>query len=45
MVWLPCSMYTNVKLPDDETWTKVSAAMTKEDLEASLHQEGVPTRG
>ena len=38
------SLYSNVKLPGDETWTKVSPATAKEDLLASVKEENVCTR-
>ena len=33
------SLYANVKLPGDLTWTKVSPAMAKADLAASIREE------
>ena len=33
------SMYVNVKLPGDATWTRVSPNMAKDDLEASIREE------
>ena len=39
------SMYSNVKLPGDENWTKVTVAMAKEDLAASMHEENTHTGG
>ena len=33
------SLYTNIKLPGDTTWTKVTPAMASEDLEASHREE------
>ena len=33
------SLYANIKLPGDMTWTKVTPAMAREDLEASHREE------
>ena len=33
------SLYTNIKLPGDQTWTHVMPQMAREDLEASLKEE------
>ena len=33
------SLYTNVKLPGDEAWTRVTPDMAREDLEASVKEE------
>ena len=33
------SMYINIKLPGDSTWTRISPDMAREDLEASLREE------
>ena len=33
------SLYTNVKLPGDENWTKVTPDMAHEDLERSMREE------
>ena len=33
------TLYTNIKLPGDTTWTKVTPAMAREDLEASHREE------
>lgn len=33
------SLYSNVKLPGDLSWTRVTPAMAQEDLEASLREE------
>ena len=38
------SLYSNVKLPGDETWTRVSPATAREDLLASVKEENVCTR-
>ena len=38
------SLYSNVKLPGVEVWTKVTPEMAREDLAASMHEEGVLTR-
>ena len=38
------SLYSNVKLPGDETWTRVSPATAREDLTASVKEENVCTR-
>ena len=33
------TLFTNIKLPGDESWTKVTADMARDDLEASLREE------
>ena len=33
------TLYTNIKLPGDQSWTKVTADMARDDLEASLREE------
>ena len=33
------SLYSNIKLPGDESWTKITPRMAKEDLEASVQEE------
>ena len=33
------SLVTNIKLPGDENWTRVTPQMSKEDLEASMWEE------
>ena len=33
------SLYTNIKLPGDNSWTKITPRMAKEDLEASVQEE------
>ena len=33
------SLYTNIKLPGDQAWTRVTPLMAREDLEASLREE------
>ena len=38
------TLYTNIKLPGDNTWTKVTAAMAREDLAASIREENVCTQ-
>ena len=38
------SMYSNIKLLGDESWRKVTVAMAKEDLAASMHEESAHTR-
>ena len=38
------SLYSNIKLPGDESWTKVTVAMAREDLAASMHEESAHTR-
>ena len=35
------SLYANIKLPGDTTWTKVSPAAAREDLEASIREENL----
>ena len=38
------SLYSNVKLPGDETWTRVTPATAREDLAASAREESACTR-
>ena len=38
------TLFTNVKLPGDTKWTRVTAAMAREDLEASIKEESVSTQ-
>ena len=38
------SLYTNIKLPGDSAWTKVTPAMAREDLGASLREENSNTQ-
>ena len=33
------SLYTNIKLPGDAAWTRITPDMAKEDLEASMREE------
>ena len=33
------SLYTNIKLPGDNSWTRITPRMAKEDLEASVREE------
>ena len=33
------SLYANIKLPGDESWTRVTPSMAKQDLEASMKEE------
>ena len=33
------SLYTNIKLPGDNSWTNITPRMAKEDLEASVQEE------
>ena len=33
------SLYSNVKLPGDESWTRVTVPMARDDLQASLNEE------
>ena len=35
------SLYTNIKLPGDESWTRVTPSMAREDLEASMRHENL----
>lgn len=37
------SLYTNIKLPGDSSWTRVTPAMARDDLEASLREENANT--
>ena len=37
------SLFTNIKLPGDTTWTKVTPAMARADLEASMREENANT--
>ena len=38
------SLFTNVKLPGDVNWTRVTADMARNDLEASMREEGIATQ-
>ena len=38
------SLFTNIKLPGDSSWTRVTPAMTREDLGASLREENAHTQ-
>ena len=38
------SLFVNVKLPGDTDWTRVTAAMAREDLDASIREEGLATQ-
>ena len=38
------SLFANIKLPGDQTWTRVTAGMAREDLRASLEEEGNATQ-
>ena len=38
------SLFTNVKLPGDANWTRVTADMARSDLEASIREEGLATQ-
>ena len=38
------SLYANIKLPGDSSWTKVTPAMAREDLGASLREENAHTQ-
>lgn len=38
------SLYTNIKLPGDKAWTKVTAQMAKDDLEASMQEESTQVK-
>ena len=38
------SLFTNIKLPGDETWTRVTPDMAREDLDASVREESAVTR-
>ena len=38
------SLFTNVKLPSDENWTKVMVAMARDNLAASLKEESAHTQ-
>ena len=35
------SLFANIKLPGDLNWTKVTPAMAREDLDASMREEGM----
>ena len=35
------SLFANVKLPGDPSWTRVTAAMAREDMDASIKEEGI----
>ena len=35
------SLFTNVKLPGDSNWTRVTPAMARADLDASMKEEGL----
>lgn len=37
-------MFTNVKLPGDENWTKITPEMAKEGLAASMREENLLTQ-
>ena len=38
------SLFANIKLPGDLNWTKVTPAMAREDLDASMKEEGLMTQ-
>ena len=38
------SLFTNVKLPGDANWTRVTADMARSDLDASMREEGLATQ-
>ena len=38
------SLFCNIKLPGDTTWTKVSPQMARDDLNASFHEENASTQ-
>ena len=38
------SLFTNIKLPGDETWTKITPDMAREDLDASVSEESAFAR-
>ena len=38
------TLFTNVKLPGDNTWTRVTVSMAREDLAASIREENVSTQ-
>ena len=38
------SLFTNIKLPGDESWTRVTPEMAREDMEASIREESACTR-
>ena len=38
------SLFTNIKLPGDSSWTRVTSAMAREDLGASLRKENTHTQ-
>ena len=35
------SLYANIKLPGDTTWTRVSPEMARKDLQASMNEESI----
>ena len=37
-------MFANIKLPGDTSWTKITPAMARQDLEASIREEASATQ-
>ena len=38
------TLYSNVKLPGDDTWTRVTPEMVRDDLQASVNEENTATK-
>ena len=38
------TLYSNVKLPGDESWTRVTPEMARDDLQASVNEENTATK-